>query len=69
MRFIAKDTGKPLRVLGGYDIAANGSVIRETLRPVSGDIGSDPMGHGMHRMVPSGDIVTTDEMKRRLNLT
>jgi len=67
-RLIAKDTGKPLRVLGAYDIAADGSVIREPLLPVSGDIGSDPVGHGMHRMVPSGDIVTTDEMKRRRHL-
>jgi len=31
-----------------------------------GDYGQDPLGDGMHRMVPSGDIVTTEEMMKRL---
>ncbi len=29
--FIAKDTGKPLVVLGGYRIGEGGSIIRDTL--------------------------------------
>jgi hypothetical protein len=31
-----------------------------------GDYGADPIGDGMHRMVPSGDIVSTEERMRRL---
>jgi hypothetical protein len=63
--FIARDTHEPLRVLGCYDVAEDGSIIHETLPPISGDFGSDPLGNGMHRMVPSGDIVTTEELGRR----
>jgi len=33
-----------------------------------GDYGQDPLGNGMHRMVPSGDIVTTEEMMKRLDM-
>lgn len=33
----------------------------------SGDYGSDPLGDGMFRMVPSGDIVDYTERNRRLN--
>ena len=31
------------------------------------DYGADPLGDGMHQMVPSGDIVDTEERKRRLD--
>lgn len=31
------------------------------------DYGSDPLGDGKFRMVPSGDIVDYEEMKRRLH--
>lgn len=31
------------------------------------DYGSDPLGDGKFRMVPSGDIVDYEEMKRRLS--
>lgn len=30
------------------------------------DYGSDPLGNGMFRMVPSGDVVNTEERNRRL---
>lgn len=47
---------------------------RDTLTPIrkyvdlskEGDYGCDPLGNGMYRMVPSGDIVDYDEMRRRL---
>lgn len=32
----------------------------------AGDYGSDPMGNGKHRMVPSGDVVDESERKSRL---
>jgi hypothetical protein len=32
----------------------------------SGDYGADPLPNGMHRMIPSGDIVTYEERVRRL---
>ena len=34
--------------------------------PAGADYGADPIGDGMHRMVPSGDIVTLEERMRRL---
>jgi len=34
----------------------------------TGDYGADPLGNGMHRMVPSGDIVDYAERCRRLGL-
>ena len=34
---------------------------------VTGDYGADPIGDGRFRMVPSGDIVNTEERNRRLN--
>jgi len=35
-------------------------------RKPSGDHGSDPMGDGTFRMVPSGDIVDAEERDKRL---
>jgi hypothetical protein len=35
-------------------------------RSAPGDYGADPLGNGKHKMVPSGDIVDTDERNRRL---
>lgn len=32
----------------------------------TGDYGCDPIGNGMFRMVPSGDIVDTNERNKRL---
>ena len=32
-----------------------------------GDYGCDPIGDGTFKMVPSGDIVSHEEMKKRLN--
>ncbi len=64
--FIASNTGEPLVVLGHYPIAEDGGIIRETLKPRSGDHGCDPLGDGKFRMVPSGDIVDTEDMRKRL---
>jgi hypothetical protein len=33
----------------------------------AGDYGSDPIGNGMFRMIPSGDFVGLDERNRRLS--
>ena len=52
----------------GYDLH------RDSLTPIQRyidltvkcDYGADPLGNDMHRMVPSGDIVTTSERMRRL---
>ena len=58
-----------MTVLGGYDLDERGAIIRppaiDTTTP--GDYGADPIGDGMHRMVPSGDIVTYEERLRRLD--
>lgn len=32
------------------------------------DYGADPLGDGMFRMVPSGDVVTLEERNKRLPL-
>ena len=66
--FIATDTGEPLVVLGGYEIAKDGSIIRGTVdTSKGGDYGCDPLGDGMFRMVPSGDIVDYTERCNRLH--
>ena len=52
----------------GYDLN------RETLTPTrkhvdttnDGDYGSDPLGDGLFKMIPTGDIVDTDERNSRL---
>lgn len=64
--FIARDTKKPLVVLGGYKIGEDGSIIRDSLPITEGDYGCDPLGNGMYRMVPSGDIVSEEERAKRL---
>lgn len=38
------------------------------IRRGPGDYGYDPLGNGLFRMVPSGDIVDLAEMKRRRGL-
>ena len=54
----------------GYDFTSGPSgttIHRGTIRTdAPGDYGSDPLGDGRFRMVPSGDIVDFDEMNRRL---
>lgn len=64
--FIARDTGKPLVVLGGYEIAVGGGILRRSVPTVGGDYGADPLGDGLFRMVPSGDVVDFEERNRRL---
>lgn len=40
---------------------------RRAIRAVAGaDYGADPLGDGMFRMVPSGDVVDLTERMRRL---
>lgn len=56
-----------MTVLGGYDLDERGAIIRQTIDTrCAGDYGSDPMGDGTFRMVPSGDIVDWEERCRRL---
>jgi hypothetical protein len=43
-----------------------GGNLHETIKPRDGDYGADPMGNGMFRMVPSGDIVDFAERCKRL---
>lgn len=53
----------------GYGLVSDETglrVKRETIRGTSGDHGCDPVGDGTFRMVPSGDIVSYEEMRRRL---
>lgn len=48
---------------------------RETLTPIrkyvdldnKGDYGADPLGDGLFRMFPSGDVVSYEERNRRLS--
>ena len=57
----------PMKVLGGYNLGPRGELLREkvdTNKP--GDYGADPLGNGMFKMVPSGDIVNHEERNRRL---
>jgi hypothetical protein len=43
-----------------------GAFTGKTIKPKAGDYGCDPMGDGMFKMVPSGDIVTLEERNKRL---
>ena len=56
-------------ILGGYELGPDLTPIRKPLPPrIPGkDYGSDPLGGGKFRMVPSGDIVDFDERNRRLS--
>lgn len=59
-----------MRVMGAYtlDMHNGGTIVRRTVAIVPGaDYGSDPIGDGMFRMVPSGDVVDAAERDRRLN--
>ena len=62
-----RDMERPV-ILGAYELD------RRTLLPIRraintsrpGDYGSDPLGNGTFRMVPSGDIVDLIERNKRL---
>lgn len=41
--------------------------VRNHIQMRSGDYGADPMPDGMFRMVPSGDIVSSEEKNKRLH--
>lgn len=67
---MAKQRERFMAVLGAYklDMHNNGHLVRETITHVPGkDFGSDPIGDGTFRMVPSGDIVDFAERNRRLS--
>lgn len=56
-----------MTVLGGYNLGPRGVLIRDRINLAApGDYGADPIGDGMFRMVPSGDVVDTNERNRRL---
>ena len=59
-----------MTVLGGYklDMHNHGHLVRERLpeRAPGKDYGADPLGGGLFRMVPSGDVVDWEERNRRL---
>lgn len=61
-----RDQARPEAV--GYELDRDTlTPIRTTIRTdVPGDYGADPIGDGMFRMVPSGDIVDYAERMRRL---
>lgn len=63
-------TERYMTVLGGYqlDMYNHGRLVSPTaLARVPGkDHGSDPIGDGTFRMVPSGDIVSWEERNKRL---
>ena len=54
---------KPL----GYEIDSQYRPVRHSINlQKKGDHGCDPVGDGTFRMVPSGDIVSLEEMRHRL---
>lgn len=58
---------KPTTVFG-YQIDSRGKPVRKHVDTGrDGDYGCDPVDGGMFRMVPSGDIVDREEMRRRLD--
>ena len=64
-----KDTNHDIFGYAWEDIQAmqNGTYVRPKVpRAVGQDYGSDPVGNGMFKMVPSGDIVDAAERTRRL---
>lgn len=63
--------GRRTMTFAGYKFDAGGDegtlVHREHIDvSTPGDYGADPLGNGTFRMVPSGDIVDTEERNRRL---
>lgn len=65
--FIAKDTKQPLVVLGAYGIGEGGVIIRDQIISREGDTGADPLGDGLFKMHPSGDVVNLEERNKRLS--
>jgi hypothetical protein len=63
-----RKTGETIRPFG-YDLDSRSGIIRGTLPPrvQERDYGSDPIEDGIHvRMIPSGEIVTAEEARKRL---
>lgn len=61
-----KSNGKAVDEVFGVKLDAQGKIIRQPVDMSPGDYGCDPLGDGMFRMVPSGDVVTSEEKERRL---
>jgi len=60
-----------ITVLGGYtlDMHNHGALVKPPAIDTTQDrdYGADPIGNGMFRMIPSGDIVDATERDRRRN--
>jgi hypothetical protein len=65
---LLRDMDVPM-VLGGYELdrATLALVHRPVVRVPGRDYGCDPLGNGMFRMVPSGDVVDYAERCKRLD--
>lgn len=61
-----RDMAKPTVL--GYELDRQTLTPKRKLIDVAkpGDYGADPLGNGLYRMVPSGDIVDYEELRRRL---
>lgn len=68
MAYYDKKTGEEIRPFG-YELNPDGTPVRGTPIDTSkpGDYGADPLGDGLFRMVPSGDIVDAIERQQRLS--
>ena len=68
MAFYCRETGVEIRPFG-IELDSRGTPVRKTVpyRSPGEDYGSDPIGDGTFRMVPSGDIVTLAERNVRLS--
>ena len=63
-------SGRQQKELMATSVGMPANTYTRTVKTKSGgDHGSDPLGNGMHRMVPSGDIVTTAEMMKRRGMS
>lgn len=53
----------------GYEIDCESltPIRRKVCVAQSGDYGADPIPGGMFKMIPSGDVVCLEEMKKRLH--
>lgn len=73
-KFRSNVRGRKKLKFAGYEFEAGGGRGTEIQREhvdvrKAGDYGADPLGNGLFRMVPSGDIVDFEERNRRLGTT
>lgn len=68
MPYFDRRTGEEIRPFG-YELDSRGVPVHGRVDlSRTGDHGCDPIGDGTFRMVPSGDVVTYEEMRGRLGL-